>query len=191
MTDRKNILERIWQNKPEQRSLPDKLISKGETKPHEEILPEFIESLKKAGAEVREFDTKQEATEYIDKSIHNAINILKQEIKAEYLKDISKEELEKINVLIAEGQFGVAENGAIWLDESDISNRLLPFITQQLLLVLDRRQIVSTMHQAYQRIKLSETEFGAFISGPSKTADIEQSLVYGAHGAKTLIVILF
>ena len=171
MTDRKNILERIRLNKPEKRSLPDKLISIGETKLHEKIISEFIESLEKAGAEVREFDSKQKATEYINSSFHNVVNVLKQGIKEEYLKDISKEELEKMNVLIAEGQFGVAENGAIWLDESDISKRLLPFVTQQLVLILNRRQIVSTMHQAYQRVELSETGFGVFISGPSKTAD--------------------
>ena len=99
--------------------------------------------------------------------------------------------MEEIKVVILEGQFGVAENGAIWLDETNFPNRLVPFITEQLVIVLSKDNIVGRMHDAYLNLNMKETGFGVFISGPSKTADIEQSLVYGAHGAKRLIVITY
>jgi len=98
--------------------------------------------------------------------------------------------LNDLNLAILRGQFGVAENGAIWLEDQDMGLRALPFITEHLVIVLDSIQLVANMHQAYQRIGLKESGFGLFISGPSKTADIEQSLVIGAHGAKSLWVVL-
>lgn len=88
-----------------------------------------------------------------------------------------------------EGDFGVAENGAIWTPENRMKIRVLPFITLHLLVVLRRTAIVSNMHEAYVQIK-EVPGFGVFVAGPSKTADIEQSLVIGAHGAKRMTVIL-
>ena len=88
------------------------------------------------------------------------------------------------------GQVGVGENGAIWVDESNFPYRILPFITQHLVIILDAEKIVSNMHQAYNTIQIDQTGFGVFIAGPSKTADIEQSLVIGAHGPRSLTVFL-
>jgi len=99
-------------------------------------------------------------------------------------------ELEKIEIAILEGKVGVAENGAIWIDEQSMGHRALPFICQHLVLVLPVKNIVSNMHEAYARINVTEHGFGTFIAGPSKTADIEQALVIGAHGARSLRVFL-
>ena len=97
-------------------------------------------------------------------------------------------ELEKVERAYIKGTIGVAENGAIWIYESQMINRLLPFICQYLILVIDKKNIVPTMHQAYDSIEVAKEGFGAFIAGPSKTADIEQSLVIGAHGARSATI---
>ncbi|MEN2414873.1 LutC/YkgG family protein [Flavobacterium mesophilum] len=94
-------------------------------------------------------------------------------------------ELEKIEKAYIKGTVGVAENGAVWVFESQMINRLVPFICQHLILVIEKKDIVDTMHQAYEKLDVSKEGFGVFIAGPSKTADIEQSLVIGAHGARS------
>ena len=99
-------------------------------------------------------------------------------------------DLEDVDFFIAPGRFGVAENGAIWLADPSLRHRVLYFITQHLVLVVPAAQIVSNLHEAYERLAFSEPGFGLFLSGPSKTADIEQSLVLGAHGARSLTVFL-
>ncbi|GMQ30242.1 LutC/YkgG family protein [Algoriphagus confluentis] len=99
-------------------------------------------------------------------------------------------DLENLELAILEGQFGVAENGAIWLDDNQLPHRAMPFITEHLVLIVPKGHLVENMHQAYQKIGKDHAGFGLFIAGPSKTADIEQSLVIGAHGAKSLRVVL-
>ncbi len=98
--------------------------------------------------------------------------------------------LADVDLAVLAGEFGVAENGAVWLPEAAMLHRALPTITQHLALVLDHRQLVPTMHQAYARLASGPGGYGLFVAGPSKTADIEQSLVVGAHGARSLVVLV-
>jgi L-lactate dehydrogenase complex protein LldG len=98
-------------------------------------------------------------------------------------------QLEPVDVAIMPGVFGVAENAAIWVTDRGLPLRALFFIVQHLALVLPAGEIVDNMHQAYERLSFERPEFGAFIAGPSKTADIEQSLVIGAHGPRSLTVL--
>lgn len=99
-------------------------------------------------------------------------------------------ELESLDFAILPGEFAVAENGAVWVTDAAVRHRVVFFIAQHLALVVPMRDVVDNMHQAYERLSFSGPGFGAFISGPSKTADIEQSLVIGAHGARSLTVFL-
>lgn len=108
-------------------------------------------------------------------------------------------QLEDIDYAILPGRFAVAENGAVWLDLRETKHRVICVLSQHLALVVPASEIVPTMHQAYARLTqpgLPESDFltkpgyGLFLSGPSKTADIEQSLVIGAHGARSLTVFL-
>lgn len=103
-------------------------------------------------------------------------------------------ELMQVAVGILEGHIGVAENACIWIPQT-MRQKAVCFASQQLVILLRREDIVSNMHQAYERIRRSaeyfrDYPFGTFISGPSKTADIESALVYGAQAARAVTVIL-
>ncbi|QDT76589.1 Lactate utilization protein C [Gimesia maris] len=99
-------------------------------------------------------------------------------------------DFEDIDFAILPGEFGVAENGAVWISNDGGPARTLYFLSQHVALLVPASEIVNNMHQAYQKLGFAENGFGTFMSGPSKTADIEQSLVIGAHGARSLIVYL-
>lgn len=98
--------------------------------------------------------------------------------------------LETVDFAVFPGEFAVAENGAVWVTDAQVPHRAIYFITQHLTLVVPADQIVHNLHEAYARITLGVSSLGVFISGPSKTADIEQSLVIGAHGPRSLTVFL-
>jgi len=97
--------------------------------------------------------------------------------------------LADVEAVLLKGRFGVAENGAVWLRENDLVVRALPFICRHLYILLEISAILPDMHAAYAHIDQENPNFGLFICGPSKTADIEQSLVIGAHGALSATII--
>ncbi|SNR72034.1 Uncharacterised ACR, YkgG family COG1556, partial [Lutibacter agarilyticus] len=74
--------------------------------------------------------------------------------------------------------------------ETQFPIRVLPFIANDLVIVLDKTAICQHLHEAYALTSKRERTFGVFIAGPSKTADIEQCLVVGAQGAMSLTVVL-
>jgi L-lactate dehydrogenase complex protein LldG len=99
-------------------------------------------------------------------------------------------ELDCLDLCVLRAEFAVVENGAVWHVPSTPRERSAALLAQHLFVVVDTTQLVPTLHQAYDRIDLAETTFGWFLCGPSKTADIEQSLVLGAHGPRTMSLVL-
>ena len=100
------------------------------------------------------------------------------------------QDLNGTDVGIVEGQLGVAENACIWVPQT-MKEKAVCFISEYLVIILDKQNIVNNMHEAYRRIEMDPRyNFGTFISGPSKTADIEQALVMGAQAARGVTVLV-
>ncbi|MDO4160199.1 MAG: LUD domain-containing protein [Prevotellaceae bacterium] len=98
-------------------------------------------------------------------------------------------DLNGTDVGIIKGMFGVAENGCIWIPQT-MKERIICFISEYLVILLSKKNIVNNMHEAYKRVEFNDYGYATFISGPSKTADIAQALVMGAQAARGVTVIL-
>lgn len=99
-------------------------------------------------------------------------------------------ELQGVDVGVVRAAFGVAETGSVALGEREFGVNALGFLSQHLVVLLDPAAIVPDLHAAYWQPWLREVRYGALMTGPSATADIEGVLVRGAQGIRSLTVIL-
>ena len=189
---REAILQSIKENKPD--LLPVPQIDEDKFAEVIDLKDVFKNSISLVGGTVKEIESNAIDTEI--KAIYlNAKRIVSVTEKSS-LGTISVTQktdphtLEDIDLAIVEGELGVSENGAIWVTANNSIVRALPFITNDLVIILNKEKICLHMLNAYDIISTRKRDFGVFISGPSKTADIEQCLVVGAHGAMSLTVLL-
>ena len=146
-----------------------------------------------AGAKVIEMKDGDDINDLIRKAYPEAKTIASNVpgVRADRNPDTAKtpQDLDGTDVSVVEGTVGCAENACIWIPQT-MEQRAVCFICEYLVIIVDRKNIVNNMHEAYSRIEMPGKGFGAFISGPSKTADIEQSLVYGAQSSCGVTIIL-
>lgn len=182
---RSSILKRIQQNVAHNKETSNDLVAHSR---FSDKLDKFIQMVTSIGGSVVELK-EADINVYVQKTFPTAqhvVSILHEGTAV----NASTQTYDQLDICILKGLFGVAENGAVWLTDVQMPDRVLPFITANLILVLSEKEIVHNMFEAYGKIADCSYEFGTFIAGPSKTADIEQSLVLGAHGAKTLTVLV-
>jgi len=190
---RSSILKSIKENKPTLISLPEIDINSFEEAIN--LLETFKKNVESVGGSIKELGQIQDLDFEIKNRYPNAKRIFSQ-ISESVLGNVQISEqtkphdLENLDLAILKGEFGVAENGAIWISDAQFSIRILPFITNDLVLILQKKDLCLHMHDAYKIIANRTRTFGLFISGPSKTADIEQCLVIGAQGAMSLTIFL-
>ena len=197
MSTKEDILSRLRQNTRETYDLPDF----GSIKPitYADPVEEFkTKTTTTAGAKLIELDDEANLNEVIREAYPDAKIIASNlpGVEADLNPDAvgSAQELMNVDVGVVEGRIGVAENACIWIPQQ-MKEKAICFASEQLVIVLRRQDIVNNMHEAYERIEQSQEffqkyPFGTFISGPSKTADIESALVYGAQAARGVTVVL-
>ena len=191
MTARDQILNAVRTNQPAFTALPKVIIPADNT----DLQTKFAETLTAIGGTIIITDNYQDVVAYI-KSITNAghrvTGAIEELIEVITAGDVSPlpHALQDTELAVVKAHFGVAENGAVWITEDLLKQRVLPFICQHLIVILNADTIVANMHQAYENIGNRHYGYGTFIAGPSKTADIEQSLVLGAHGSRSITVFL-
>ena len=212
MTSRAQILARVKENQPELKPLPPaelilsenwgKTPDKAQQQPASanagqtlRNLEQFRSVLTTIGGALIEVPGYGEILEYLKEHYQAEQRIIStlpelSSITEPGWENDDPHSLENVDLAIISAHFGVAENAALWITEDLMQQRVVPFICQQLAVVVSKNEILATMHDAYTRIGEAEYGFGAFIAGPSKTADIEQSLVLGAHGPKGMTVFL-
>jgi L-lactate dehydrogenase complex protein LldG len=187
------ILSKIQANKPAYTELEDDFM--GLAYQDTSLVDLFIEQAELIGATVLRVENFEEIKAYLTGHYEPSAHIVTSSEALSSSFEIinptkAPHQFADLELAVLEAHFGVAENGAVWLTEDQMGQRIVPFICQHLAVVLPENRIVKHMHAAYEHIGDSIYGFGAFIAGPSKTADIEQSLVIGAHGARSMLIFL-
>jgi L-lactate dehydrogenase complex protein LldG len=177
--DKDRIIQMIQKNKHVLQPMPDSFPEQGDKT---DLSARFCENLKLVGAEVFTVEDEASIPSFIRSHFPGAVDFTLPETWKEYSSADSIDKFDKLNTVVLKGQFGVAENGAVWLDETNFPKRIVPFIAQHLVIELSKKDLIGDIVEAYRKVDVTRTGFGVFISGPSKTADIEQVLVFGAHG---------
>lgn len=192
MSKKEDILSKYRSNVKERYDMPRLDDIKGITYP--DPLVQFISMTENVGGKVIELEPGKDINELIRELYPDAKEI------ASNLPEItiatrnpdtigSPQALNGTDVGVVKGKFGVAENACVWIPQA-MEEKAVCFISENLVILLKKTEIVNNMHEAYKRIEFNDYGYGTFISGPSKTADIAQVLVMGAQAARSATVVL-
>ena len=191
MSSREEILARVRRNQPSATALPDvptfdRTIAS---------LPEtFKAAFTRMGGKIAEPPRDGDLAQLVRALFPDAAVICSAtpEVEGNRALDVTAPPatLDDVDVGIVRAVYGVAETGSVWITQSQFKVSALGFLSQHLVVLLDPAQIVPNLHHAYRRRADFETGYGAFMTGPSATADIEGVLIHGAQGIRTLTIVL-
>ncbi|MBR0524063.1 MAG: LUD domain-containing protein [Prevotella sp.] len=194
MSNKDDILKKYRANVREKFDMPDLSDIKAITYP--DPLVQYITMTESVGGHVIEVKEGQDINQLIKDLYPDAkefaSNLPEITIATRNPDEVGRaRDLNGTDVGIIRGKFGVAENACVWIPQT-MKEKAICFISENLVILLPKSQIVNNMHEAYKRIEFDKTYdgYGTFISGPSKTADIAQVLVMGAQAARSATILL-
>ena len=194
MSSKEDILKKYRANVRERFDMPDLSDIKAITYP--DPLLQFMNMTKSVGGNAIEVEKGRDINALIRELYPDAkeiaSNLPEITIATRNPDEVGRaRDLNGTDVGIIRGKFGVAENACIWIPQT-MKEKAVCFISENLIILLPKSQIVNNMHEAYKRIEFDKEYdgYGTFISGPSKTADIAQVLVMGAQAARSATILL-
>jgi len=191
MSSREDILARVRRNQPSATTLPDvptfdrDIASLSET---------FKAAFTRMGGKLAEPPRDGNLTQLVRSLFPDARVICSAtpEVEGNRALDLQAPPaaLDDVDVGVVRAVYGVAETGSVWITQAQFKVSALGFLSQHLVVLLDPAQIVPNLHHAYRRRTDFDVGYGAFMTGPSATADIEGVLIHGAQGIRTLTIVL-
>ena len=108
------------------------------------------------------------------------------------IEDWQQEQFERVDAGLTSVGGAIAETGSLWLWPTPDEPRLISLVPSIHVAVLDAETIEDTFFDVMERHDWARgmPTNALLISGPSKTADIEQTLAYGVHGPRELVVLV-
>ena len=194
MANKDDILKKYRANVREKFDMPDLSDIKAIT--YADPLVQFIKMTESVGGHVIEVKEGQDVNQLVKDMYPDvkeiASNLPEITIATRNPDTVGRaRDLNGTDVGVIRGKFGVAENACVWIPQT-MKEKAVMFISENLVILLPKSQIVNNMHEAYKRIEFDKEYdgYGTFISGPSKTADIAQVLVMGAQAARSATILL-
>jgi len=191
MDTRECIFAKIRTNQPANRELP--AVPRFQRQP-ESLVSEFERSLKYMAGEFVGRPPSDFAT-YLREKFPNAKNICS--AVPEYSGNRKPEDYGNwsdaadIDVTVVHSPLGVAETGSVLLTENELRVNTIGFLAHDIVILLDPKNIVENIHDAYQHPAFRESKYAVLMTGPSGSADIGGATVHPAQGVMTLTVIMW
>lgn len=167
---REAILARIKTSRPDSRPMPEIPVFDVAGNP----LTNFLGHLKGFDGEYKLFETRADAELWLSSEI-----------------DRQKSQTSDRSFHVGEAMLGVGETGSLFVDNRSLSDAAAALMATDLYLLVDRKTIIASLQQAYEKIQLSDYQYSSFFSGPSATADIEAVHITGAQGPIALTAVVY
>lgn len=170
-------------------------------------MEKFINAARSVGADVQVLANLEELVAYIDQRIDGSLMVsncpsllragVPTKLKTAGL-DLVDDDFRSLGAAAAAGltgaNFGIAATGTVVLESTDENVRITTTLPEKHFVLLDPRKILATADEAVPLLNDFHRQlpqaYLAYITGPSRTADIERVLTIGVHGPAELHILL-
>jgi L-lactate dehydrogenase complex protein LldG len=105
--------------------------------------------------------------------------------------DVTRERAAASRVGVSEMQWALADTGTVVQDATDAVQRLVSTLPEIHVALLPASRILPSLADVLARLDPARVPYIAFVTGPSRTADIERVLTIGVHGPVRLVIVVY